>query len=690
MPIPSIPNYTLVRLLGAGAHGSVYYGYHNDTKQECAVKVMNNRKQVSSTEFRQEVALLKRLSHPNIRRLYDVIEDSNNQLFIVLEFCDWELLRESDIGTSHNSFGLNSLRDIFLQICTALSYIHSQGVVHKDVKPSNILVARTGGTGNAGKRVVLSDFGISSYILDDVESTMQGTPLFLAPELLSPEVLSEDMNNSAVDMWAAGVTFYILAFGVSPWGNVTNRQELFSIVLAYAAGNFSIDFPPVDPFLKDFLLKLLDPNPLTRISSPQALKHCWFSEGDCPTYIPDSFESIGDFTQEELDNAVSNITQMAFHTNPQKIKTWNLPELSEAQKTLLLLDSTVQLFNLCNMIMSMSPDDVNTQARRDLDIKVTALLKHARGLNVSPNMDDLMDLFRRWVEVVERDARYGVEESPNVCQLGAKHLKYVLDNVLPVIRHYLDEFSSKLMSCTTGSCEGKCAGTWSSVDASKFRQFFQKSFNTIRSNPMCSKCIRFVCNNNIVLEERPNIPFHTIVLDVGLLTNPWSSSSSSSDDLLEESRISHMVIMPSVAMDVLAEILTMSLRFSPPGSVIRAAIWNDTNDDGKRLRIVCQDFSGGINDATTEGHEGPSKGASLAKCCVITETFLNGTFTYTEDVGYGIIEINVPVPGSHSVYVPIAKESSYLLRFDNMDTETVDFTSTISDTMYSTILSSLR
>ncbi|KAL0241366.1 hypothetical protein GEMRC1_006601 [Eukaryota sp. GEM-RC1] len=690
MSIPSLPNYTLVRLVGSGAHGSVYYGYHNKTKQECAVKVTNNRKRVSSAEFRQEVALLKRLSHPNIRRLYDVIEDSKNQLFIVLEFCDWELLRESDIGTSHTSFGLSSLRDIFLQICTALSYIHSQGVVHKDVKPSNILVARTGAAGNADKRIVLSDFGISSYIEDDIESTMQGTPLFMAPELLSPGVSSEDMNNPAVDMWAAGVSFYILAFGVSPWGNVTNRQELFSIVLAYASDNFSIDFPPVDPFLKDLLLKCLDPNPLTRISSFQALKHCWFSEGECSSSIPDSFETIGDFSQEELDTAVTYVSEMAFQTNPRKIEQWNLPTLTEAQKTLLLLESTVQLFNLCNNTISMAPDDVNTPARRDLDNKVTALLKEARGMNVSPNMDDLMDLFRRWVEVVERDARYGAEESPNPCQLSTKHLKYILDNVLPVIRHYLDEFSSKLDSCTTGSCEGKCAGKWSSVDASKFRQFFQKSFNIIRSNPMCNTCIRFVCNNNVVLEERPNIPFHTIVLDVGSSTNPWSSSSSF-DELLEESRIGHMVIMPSVAMDVLAEILTMSLRFSPPGSVIRAAIWNDTNDDGKRLRIVCQDFSGGINDATTtDCQEGLSKGDSVAKCSIITETFLNGTFTYTEDVGYGIIDINVPVPESYSLHVPITKESSFLLKLDSMYTETVEFVSTISDTMYSTILSSLR
>ncbi|KAL0208155.1 hypothetical protein P9112_010742 [Eukaryota sp. TZLM1-RC] len=679
-----LQKYTLVSLLGEGSHGKVYYGYNNETKLEVAVKVINVSKSPNTAElsFRREIAFLKKLNNPHVRQLYDVVEDASGLLYIVLEFCDWELLNDSDIGTVMLNLNIKSLRDIFNQILQGVYYIHEQGVVHRDIKPSNILVARTSDRCfHKSKRVVLSDFGVSSLLEEDSDKKLRGSPMFLSPELISIETSQQYLKNPVIDCWATGVTFYILAFGISPWTKTSSRMELFQEIQDYAAGKTQIVFPPVDQSLKDLLLGLLHPDPSLRLTAKQALEHPWFGD---ERYIP-MVDCIRDTSKEDLDTTITLVNQMGFQTKLKPLTKWNLPSISCCDRFLLILDSTIQLIVLCSNIINHAPEDVRSTEFCELENQMKELVEtdgiHKSSAQYSGHI-------QQWVKIVDRDVTYGIEESPSVCKLGRVHLTYLKDHVLPLIRQQLEELSSQI---SEGSCVSNVATGWRFIDFKKFKSIIQTRIDALRRNPSFESCVEVICNSETVLQARPNIPHHSVIIDF-VCPNAWSSASSSEGSTTSIYGSKTYVLAPFVAIDLLCDLISSSIKFSPSGTVVRAAVWNELLEGNAQLRLACQSFSSQHVNPTDLEETGITFGGSLTKCIVVTESLLNGSFSLTSSDEYSLIRIDVPIPAHELNHQWETLQTSVTSVFHQMDHLEFEFTDSSTfdtlgdDSCYSTII----
>ncbi|KAK6907044.1 hypothetical protein I203_101033 [Kwoniella mangroviensis CBS 8507] len=154
--------------------------------------------------IRREIAVMKKLDHPNIIHLYEAISvPTADALFLVLEYLPGGTLMQVNIGADDSNakapFEISQTREYFRQLCLGLEYLHANGVIHRDVKPDNVLLS-------ANKELVkLCDFGVSEMFTaadDDRIKKSGGSPAFLSPESFTAH--QQDLHGKAVDIWALG------------------------------------------------------------------------------------------------------------------------------------------------------------------------------------------------------------------------------------------------------------------------------------------------------------------------------------------------------------------------------------------------------------------------------------------------------------------------------------------------------
>jgi serine/threonine protein kinase len=209
----SIGNYDLLQKVGEGGAGAVYRARRHDTGQIVAVKVMPAnlaKNQVLLKRFQQEFLAASSITHPNIVRALDYC-DTGEQPFLVMEFVDGESLgarleREGRLPEEE------SIR-IITQVCMGLQKAHQQGMIHRDIKPDNVLVTRDG-------TAKLTDLGLVKDLMAEVNLTRTGrglgTPHFMAPEQF------RNAKNADVrcDIYSVGATLYQMVTGVLPFAGV--------------------------------------------------------------------------------------------------------------------------------------------------------------------------------------------------------------------------------------------------------------------------------------------------------------------------------------------------------------------------------------------------------------------------------------------------------------------------------------
>jgi serine/threonine protein kinase len=218
-------------LIGRGSFARVYKGklksnLNSNNGKEVALKVMELMpSQSNSKHLLREIDLMKRLNHDNIVRLYDVYQEGNSigghVIYIVMELCVRDL--------SHVEKPLEEARcqRYFSGIFNGLRYLKRRGVVHRDIKPQNILITHT-------DEVRIADFTFSKEIEEqELLETYCGTPLFM-----SPEVLNGQNYTDRCDLYSVGTMLYMYVYGHHPLGNIKTQAELLSRMR-----NPSISFP---------------------------------------------------------------------------------------------------------------------------------------------------------------------------------------------------------------------------------------------------------------------------------------------------------------------------------------------------------------------------------------------------------------------------------------------------------------
>eukprot|EP00927_Polykrikos_kofoidii_P080169 TRINITY_DN7705_c0_g1_i1.p1 TRINITY_DN7705_c0_g1~~TRINITY_DN7705_c0_g1_i1.p1 ORF type:complete len:783 (-),score=122.34 TRINITY_DN7705_c0_g1_i1:224-2572(-) len=266
--------YNMVHVVGEGRSGAVYIVQHKVSEKYCACKVIN-KADADQDAVRREIELLRRLDHPNIVRLYETNEDSE-AVFILMELCSGDLFRRvCDKGHLQQS----EARRFARQILSALAYCHNMKVVHRDVKPENVLLESKESDGMVVK---LADFGIATRIWRsrvEMSSEAQqkeqvnGSLPYMAPELFTHASTSLSLDQSAAgDIWAVGIVIYVMLSGDLPYGD---NPEM---ICSGEPPDFSAEaWLGVSEDALNLIRRMVNPSVEERLSATQARIHEWFS-----------------------------------------------------------------------------------------------------------------------------------------------------------------------------------------------------------------------------------------------------------------------------------------------------------------------------------------------------------------------------------------------------------------------------
>ncbi|XP_022159467.1 serine/threonine-protein kinase TIO isoform X2 [Momordica charantia] len=256
-----VENYHVIELVGEGSFGKVYKGRRKYTGQTVAMKfIMKHGKSEKDIQnLRQEIEILRKLKHENIIEMLDSFE-SPQEFCVVTEFAQGELF---EILEDDKCLPEEQVQAIAKQLVRALHYLHSNRIIHRDMKPQNILIG-------AGSVVKLCDFGFARAMSTNtvVLRSIKGTPLYMAPELVR-----EQPYNHTADLWSLGVILYELFVGQPPF--YTN--SVYALIRHIVKD--PVKYPDnMSSSFKSFLKGLLNKVPQNRLTWPALLEHHFVKE----------------------------------------------------------------------------------------------------------------------------------------------------------------------------------------------------------------------------------------------------------------------------------------------------------------------------------------------------------------------------------------------------------------------------
>ncbi|MCA9140231.1 MAG: protein kinase [Planctomycetales bacterium] len=256
--VSHIGPYVIESEIGRGAHGVVYQARHSQIPERIvALKVVRNRGQMDRLLLEPE--LLSQLDHSSIVKVLDYFTD-NNCLVIALEYIDGEDLQT--YWMRRNRLSSNQVWEFLLQMSSALQHSHAAGILHRDIKFSNVIVEHD----NDRQRFVLTDFGISR-LAQGIQSVQEkgGTYQFMAPEQLRGRPVEQS------DLWSLGVMAYALVCGKLPFTGQTVESLSEQILFAVPPPPGSRVNGSIDEQLENVILSLLEKPLASRIESASRL-----------------------------------------------------------------------------------------------------------------------------------------------------------------------------------------------------------------------------------------------------------------------------------------------------------------------------------------------------------------------------------------------------------------------------------
>ncbi|XP_064215946.1 MAP/microtubule affinity-regulating kinase 3 isoform X10 [Tribolium castaneum] len=287
---PTIGKYKLLKTIGKGNFAKVKLAKHVPTGKEVAIKIIDKTQLNPSSlqKLFREVRIMKMLDHPNIVKLFQVIE-TDKTLYLVMEYASGGEV--FDYLVLHGRMKEKEARSKFRQIVSAVQYCHQKRIIHRDLKAENLLL-------DSEMNIKIADFGFSNeFTPGNKLDTFCGSPPYAAPELFQ----GKKYDGPEVDVWSLGVILYTLVSGSLPFDGSTLR-ELRERVLR---GKYRIPFY-MSTDCENLLKKFLVLNPAKRANLETIMKDKWMNQGYVGGLKTIRIQIASDVRQKKIMNSYEN------------------------------------------------------------------------------------------------------------------------------------------------------------------------------------------------------------------------------------------------------------------------------------------------------------------------------------------------------------------------------------------------
>jgi serine/threonine protein kinase len=263
-----VGNYIVYdKAIGKGASGIIFKGYHKGTKHDVAVKeIREPNLHDIKRNIKTEIKLMKRLRHPNIVELYDVVLDyKKSAIYLVIEYCP-----QGDFSKFQRRKAIQEVhvQKYMKQLMLGLKYLKENNIMHRDLKPQNILISKEG-------NLKLTDFGYAKVVngTNAMIKTFCGSPLYMAPEIIKSKGVND--YSTKADLWSVGCIFYEMLTGYPPFyvnsmADLIKKIDDHDIIIPKAL-NISNE-------AKELLFSLLQVDPQKRIEWDEFFAHKWLQK----------------------------------------------------------------------------------------------------------------------------------------------------------------------------------------------------------------------------------------------------------------------------------------------------------------------------------------------------------------------------------------------------------------------------
>ena len=298
--------YKPTKMLGSGSFGSVYEAMNTIFQNIVAMKVIKKdpNNELDEQEIRNEIDILKKLSHPNIVKIYEFYI-SNSHYYIVTEFC-----KEGELFSYiKNKYSERQLAVLFYQVFSGLWYLHDNKILHRDIKLENIMISQKEKDNETGEElfwVKIIDFGTAKiFEKNKKEKDVVGSSYYIAPEVLKQNY------NEKCDTWSVGVILYMMLVGRAPFDGKDDEE----IICKINSADYNSNEPRLmkhSPEVRDLVSKLLQKDTDKRYSAKEAIAHPWFQKfGGRSLY--------SNFKREEIEPYINNLFNYSFNSKIQQL-----------------------------------------------------------------------------------------------------------------------------------------------------------------------------------------------------------------------------------------------------------------------------------------------------------------------------------------------------------------------------------
>ncbi|XP_012850384.1 PREDICTED: serine/threonine-protein kinase atg1-like isoform X2 [Erythranthe guttata] len=264
-----VGDYMVGKQIGAGSFSTVWHARHRVHGTEVAIKeIVTARLNPKLHEsLKSEIFILKRINHPNIIRLHDMIEESG-KIYIVLEYCKGGDL-SMYIQQRHGKVSEATAKHFMQQLAEGLKVLRENNLIHRDLKPQNLLLC----TNDDNSVLKIADFGFARSLQPKgLAETLCGSPLYMAPEIMQFQ-----KYDAKADLWSVGAILFQLVTGKTPFTGNNQLQLLQNIMRS-----IELQFPPearnLSPHCTDLCRKLLRRNPVERLTFEEFFNHPYLSD----------------------------------------------------------------------------------------------------------------------------------------------------------------------------------------------------------------------------------------------------------------------------------------------------------------------------------------------------------------------------------------------------------------------------